>query len=136
MKKLLLGGAVGLMALSSLTSAPKQPEIEYNPPITYFDNNGYDVNDRSNPPTFEDNPETTNNETNDQPTGYYGTETVEACNESSGNCYELDADFDGEMVTTIYFPKGGNLDFDDGYCEDSTCYGTSEEGDEWYFNLN
>jgi len=108
----------------------------YEPEITYFDENGYDTNDRSNPPTFEDDPYTTNDETNDQPTGYYGTDTVEACNESSGNCYELDADFDGEMVTAIYFPKGGNLDFYDGYCEDTTCYGTSEEGDEWYFNLN
>lgn len=140
MNKYLLGGAIGIVALVSLngSSGPDLPDgyTSYEPSATYFDEHGYDEDDRLDPPTFEDDPATTNDESNDQPVGYYGTETVEACNDFTGNCYELDVDFDGEMVTTVYFPKGGNLDFYDGYCEGSTCYGTSEEGEEWYFNRN
>jgi hypothetical protein len=64
-----------------------------------------------------------------------GSYTVEACNQDSGSCYELDADLDGSMVNTVYFPNGGNLDFDDGSCEGSYCYGTDEEGTEWEFTV-
>lgn len=64
-----------------------------------------------------------------------GSFTVEACNQESGSCYDLDADLDGYMVNTIYFPNGGHLDFDDGYCEELYCYGTDEEGTDWEFTV-
>lgn len=145
-----MGGVIALIGLlvvgSVLTSNNEEYDTGevlsdstysgYEPETTYFDEYGYDYNDRSDPPTFEDDPYTTNDETNDQPTGYYGTETVEACNDDTGECYELDADFSGDDIETVYFPKGGHLDFDSEGCDGSTCYGTSEEGEEWYFNRN
>jgi hypothetical protein len=67
------------------------------------------------------------------PIGGQGTETVYACNESSGNCYDLDADVDNGEIETLYFPKGGNVDiYWDGDCYDGPCYATDENDNEWY----
>ena len=82
-------------------------------------------------PTFEDDPYTTNDESNDQPVGFYGTETMNACNQSSGNCYDLDVDSNGEEVERIYFPKGGWVDIDSSDCEDGHCTATDENGNDW-----
>lgn len=82
-------------------------------------------------PTIEDDPYTTNDESNDQPVGFYGTDTMYACNQSSGNCYDLDVDSDGESVERIYFPKGGWVDVDYSDCEDGFCTVTDENGTEW-----
>ncbi len=98
-----------------------------------------DMSDYGGSPTlrFEDTPEyedeiyTTNDESNDQPVGFYGTETMEACNQSSGNCYDLDVDSDGENIERIYFPKGGWVDVDSSECDDGYCYVEDENGTEW-----
>jgi len=82
-------------------------------------------------PTYSDDPYTTNDESNDQETGYYGTETVSACNESSGNCYDLDADIYDDEVERLYFPKGGWVDVDYSDCDDGYCYLEDENGTEW-----
>lgn len=81
-----------------------------------------------------DDPATSNDETNDQPSGYFGTVTVTVTSGSSGNTYTVDADMDGQELQRIYFPKGGWVDFPDceleedltGDCED-------EEGRSWTF---
>ena len=83
----------------------------------------------------EDDLTTTNNETNDQPRGHFGTTSVSATSVNSGNTYPLDADVDGTALTRIYFPKGGWVDFPDceldeelsGECDD-------EQGRSWVFN--
>lgn len=62
-------------------------------------------------PTLIDNPATTNDESNDQPLGTAGTMTLCVTNHGSGNSYPLDADVSGTTVATIYFAKGGNVDF-------------------------
>lgn len=80
---------------------------------------------------FEDDPYTTNDENNDQPVGFYGTETMNACNQDSGNCYDLDVDSDGENIERIYFPKGGWVDVDYSDCDDGYCYIEDENGVEW-----
>lgn len=80
----------------------------------------------------EDDPSTTNDESNDKLVGYFGTMTVLATSEQSGNQYTLDADISGSILTRLYFPKGGWVDFPDceldggfcGECED-------EEGRLW-----
>ena len=85
-------------------------------------------------PAYADDPSTTNVESNDQSLGYYGTRTLCVTNHGSGNSYPLDADMDGLEVITIYFQKGGNVDFDgcelddrlEGECED-------DEGRGWSF---
>ncbi len=82
-------------------------------------------------PSYEDDPNTTNDESNDQPVGFYGTETMSACNQSSGNCYDLDVDSDGENIERIYFPRGGWVDVDYSDCEDGYCYVEDENGTEW-----
>ncbi|MDO8623467.1 MAG: hypothetical protein Q7R52_04425 [archaeon] len=82
-------------------------------------------------PTFGDDSYTTNDESNDQPVGFYGTDTMYACNQSSGNCYDLDVDSDGENVERIYFPKGGWVDVDYSDCDDGYCYVEDENGTEW-----
>src|SRR5688572_1944979 len=58
-----------------------------------------------------DDPATSNDESNDQPLGHFGTLTLEVTSFESGNTYTLDADVDGATVERIYFPKGGWVDF-------------------------
>jgi hypothetical protein len=80
-----------------------------------------------------DDPRTSNDESNDQPQGVYGTVSVDVCNLHSGNCYPLDADVSGTTLSRLYFPKGGWVDFSaceldqdlNGTCEDEN--GTSWE---------
>lgn len=79
-----------------------------------------------------DNPATSNNESNDQPLGNFGTETVTAFSHSSGYYYTLDADLDEKTLSRIYFPKGGWVDFPDCELEDDyTGSCEDEEGRTW-----
>jgi hypothetical protein len=90
---------------------------------------------RETAPQQEDNLATTNDESNDQPLGHYGVLTLCVTNNGSGNSYPLDADMDGFDVTTIYFPKGGNVDFTD--CtldEDMTGECDDDAGKGWVFD--
>ncbi len=82
-------------------------------------------------PILEDDSYTTDDESNDQPVGFYGTDTMYACNQESGNCYDLDVDSDGENIERIYFPKGGWVDVDDSDCDGGYCYVEDENGTEW-----
>ncbi len=82
-------------------------------------------------PSYYDDYSTTNDESNDQPVGFYGTDTMYACNGNSGNCYDLDVDSDGENVERMYFPKGGWVDIDYSDCDDGYCYVEDENGTEW-----
>lgn len=93
------------------------------------------VTTRHTPPELEDDPETTNDESNDQPTGYYGTKTLCVHSYESGNTYTLDVDVsDDREVEQIYFPKGGWISFTGceldedlaGDCDD-------DEGRDWEF---
>lgn len=79
-----------------------------------------------------DDPDTTNDESNDQPVGHFGTKTLFVNNTSSGNSYYLDADLEGLTVERLYFPKGGWVDFYD--CELDDSYSglcTDENGNMW-----
>lgn len=82
-----------------------------------------------------DDPYTTNDESNDQPVGHFGTITMAVSSDESGNSYTLDADLDGTTVERVYFPKGGWIDFYD--CEldeDLTGNCWDEEGRSWSFD--
>lgn len=82
-----------------------------------------------------DDPGTTNDESNDQPLGYFGTLTLAVSNNDSGNSYTLDADLEDTTVERVYFPKGGWVDFYD--CEldeDLTGSCWDEEGRSWTFD--
>ena len=86
-------------------------------------------------PAKPDDPATTNDESNDQPVGYFGTKTLSVCNLRAGNCYTLDGELDGLTLERVYFPKGGWVDFPE--CElDEDLEGTcdDERGREWSFN--
>jgi hypothetical protein len=63
-----------------------------------------------------DDPSTSNDESNDQPVGYFGSKTLVVSNLESGNTYTLDVELNGLEVERIYFPKGGWVDFIGG-CE-------------------
>ena len=82
-------------------------------------------------PAYEDDSYTSNDESNDQAVGFSGSDTMYSCNQSSGNCYDLDVDSDGENIERIYFPKGGWVDVDSSECEDGYCYVEDENGTEW-----
>jgi hypothetical protein len=93
------------------------------------------VTTRSDPPELEDDPDTTNDESNDQPVGYYGTHTLCVYNVEAGNNYTLDVDVSEDAeVEQVYFPKSGwiyfsgcELDEDfEGDCSDN-------EGRSWQF---
>jgi len=85
----------------------------------------------SNTPSYYDDENTSNDESNDQATGFYGTDTMYACNGNSGNCYDLDVDSDGENIERIYFPKGGWVDVDSSDCDSGYCTVEDENGTEW-----
>lgn len=65
------------------------------------------------------------------PVGFSGTETMEACNSDTGNCYDLDIDSDGENIERINFPNGGWRDVNYSDCDDGYCYVEDEDGTEW-----
>ncbi len=78
-----------------------------------------------------DDPSTTNDESDDQPKGHFGTVTLSVTG-PNGNHYTLDADVDDNRLARLYFPKGGWLDFDE--CElDDDLNGecTDENGRTW-----
>ncbi|MEP7365724.1 MAG: hypothetical protein ABI972_20925 [Acidobacteriota bacterium] len=83
----------------------------------------------------EDDPDTSNDESNDQPVGLYGTLTLSVCYPATGKCYDVDADLSGTTLDRLYFPKGGWVDFDScdldddytGECDD-------ENGKSWEIN--
>jgi hypothetical protein len=80
-----------------------------------------------------DDPDTTNDESNDQPVGHFGTVTLSVIG-PPGNHYTLDADVDDNKIERLYFPKGGWIDFDD--CdldEDLNGECTDENGNSWTF---
>jgi len=82
-----------------------------------------------------DDPTTSNNESNDQPRGHFGTLTLSVCYLQSGNCYPLDGDIAGTTLHRLYFPKGGWIDFTS--CElDEDLNGqcTDEQGRPWQIN--
>jgi hypothetical protein len=58
-----------------------------------------------------DDPSTSNDESNDQPVGHFGSDALVVSSLESGNTYTLDVELDGLEVERIYFPKGGWVDF-------------------------
>jgi hypothetical protein len=57
-----------------------------------------------------DDPLTTNDESNDQPVGHFGTMTLRVTGES-GNTYTIDGELEGLELRRLYFPRGGWVDF-------------------------
>lgn len=67
-----------------------------------------------------------------------GSQTVEACNDRTGDCYDLDAEISGGQVEKINFPNGGHLDLDGAELDENgqasgESYTDSEgyDGDTW-----
>lgn len=65
------------------------------------------------------------------PAGFSGTDTMEACNSDSGNCYDLEIDSDGENIERINFPNGGWRDVSYSECDNGYCTVEDEDGTEW-----
>ena len=65
-----------------------------------------------------------------------GTETVEACSSSSGNCYDLDADISSGVIEQIYFPSGGYLYFSADIDESGGASDNDQNGDGWDFTVD
>jgi len=81
-----------------------------------------------------DDPRTTNNESNDQPLGHFGTLSLNVHNDSSGNSYPLDADIEDGEVKRLYFQKGGWVDFTSSEIDsDGNGSGIDEQGRSWTF---
>lgn len=82
-----------------------------------------------------DAPNTTNDESNDQPLGHFGTRTITVLYVNSGNEYPVDADVDGNEVKRIYFENGGWVDFSESDIDSSgNGSGTDEQGRQWEFH--
>ena len=78
-----------------------------------------------------DDPYTTNDESNDQPVGYFGTKTL-LIGGQNGNTYTLDGELEGLELRRVYFPRGGWVDFPS--CElesDLSGFCIDEEGRSW-----
>jgi len=96
---------------------------EYTPTSNY---SGY-----SNPSSYDNSYNYGYEEEESYPAGFSGTETMEACNSDTGNCYDLDIDSDGENIERINFPNGGWRDVDYSDCDGGYCYVEDEDGTEW-----
>jgi hypothetical protein len=78
-----------------------------------------------------DDPYTTDDESNDQPVGYFGTRTLSIAGEN-GNIYTLDGEIEGGELRRVYSPRGGWVDFPG--CELESDFSGScfdEEGRYW-----
>ena len=65
-----------------------------------------------------------------------GTHTIEACSDSSGNCYDVDAEISSGDIQMIYFANGGYLDIYGGDVDyDGTASGDSDD-DYWSFQVS
>jgi len=81
-----------------------------------------------------DDPTTSNDESNDQPIGHFGSVTLTVFNFSSGSEYTLDADVEDGEVQRLYFPKGGWVDFTSSEIDnEGNGTGRDEEGRQWEF---
>ncbi len=127
MSKLLIPLSIGLLFLGAGCSSSTSNIYQQG-----------DLSDIGGSPTIrfeyepeEDDPWTTNDESNDQPLGFYGTTTVDGCTTHNGSCYSLDADFSDGQVERLYFPKGGWVDFYDSDCDGGYCLAYDENGREW-----
>src|SRR5689334_10282073 len=81
-----------------------------------------------------DNSSTTNDESNDQPVGHFGTVTLIVSQAESGHTYTLDVELDGLEAKRIYFPKGGWVDLEGCELEDDlTGDCMDENGRHWTF---
>lgn len=109
----------------SLFSANDEPEYVYEPSSAYsasaYDSYNSSYNDYS---AYSDDYES-------PPAGFVGTDEMEACNQSSGNCYDLEIDSNGENIERINFPNGGWRDVDSSDCDGGYCYVEDEDGTEW-----
>lgn len=65
-----------------------------------------------------------------------GTETIEACSSTSGNCYDLDANISSGAVEQIYFSSGGYLYFSADIDENGNAFDYDQNGDAWDFALD
>lgn len=65
-----------------------------------------------------------------------GTETVEACSSTSGNCYDLDAEVSSGTIEQIYFTSGGYLYFSADIDENGNASDSDQNGDYWDFTLD
>lgn len=65
------------------------------------------------------------------PVGFEGTDYMEACNNNSGNCYDLEIDSDGKNIERINFPNGGWRDVNYSDCDNGYCIVEDEDGTEW-----
>lgn len=121
-------GIVVLVAIgwgiSSLFSGGEDDNQDYSA-STYSGYSSYRGYDSSN---YEDSYDY---EEEEYPAGFSGTDTMEACNQNSGNCYDLDIDSDGENIERINFPNGGWRDVDSSDCDEGYCYVTDEDGTDW-----
>ena len=127
-------GVLLILGVIWFISADDSPSNNYYDDYDYYTDEGYL---RGDPPILYDNPDTTDDESNNQILGFHGTETVEACNLSSGNCYEVDVDAYDNEIETIYFYKGGHVHLDYSDCDyTGYCYGVDENGTEWEFYKN
>lgn len=65
-----------------------------------------------------------------------GSETVEACSSSSGDCYDLEADISSGEIDEIYFSDAGYLYFSADIDEDGNASDVDQNGDSWDFALD
>jgi hypothetical protein len=103
----------------SLFSGNSEEEYEYTPSSDYP---GYSS-------SYNDSDYSSYDES--YSSGFSGTETMEACNSDTGNCYDLDIDSDGKNIERINFPNGGWRDVDYSDCDGGYCIVEDEDGTEW-----
>ena len=110
---------------SSLFASEKETRYdEYVPPNNYSSRDHIYSNDYDDYSSYDEDYE-------EYPAGFSGSDNMEACNNETGNCYDLEIDSDGENIERINFPNGGWRDVDYSDCDGGYCVVEDEDGTEW-----
>lgn len=69
--------------------------------------------------------------TPEQPSGFTGIETMNACVTENGECYRLEVESDGKSITRIHYPIDIWVDVTESGCSNGYCWATDGNGAEW-----
>jgi len=66
------------------------------------------------------------------PSGFTGIQTMNACAVASGDCFVLEVDSDGTDIKRIHYPTDVWVETKESGCSNGYCWATDANGAEWH----
>ena len=67
----------------------------------------------------------------ENPSGFTGIETMNACATASGDCFPLEVESDGKSISRIHYPTDVWVETTESGCSNGYCWATDANGAEW-----